>query len=170
MAMARGITSYVTILRPRDPPFATSDQAHVRIELIMTVLAGFAGGLAGALWAGIVSSALLARRPELSAAGWRPDTAWRVLHTAALYGLCGAAAGLLFWLGWGLVAFTSTPWLAVGATYGVLLWVATALPALTLLALRVPALRAAGVVMAIEALVAAVSVGLLCAFAWHRVA
>ena len=59
---------------------------------------------------------------------------------------------LLFWLGWGLVAFTSTPWFAVGATYGVLLWFATALPALTLLALRVPALRVACVVLAIEAL------------------
>jgi hypothetical protein len=87
----------------------------LRIELIMTVLAGFAGGLAGTLWAGTVSSALLARRSELHAAGWRPDTAWRVLHTAAVYGLCGAAAGLLFWLGWGLVAFTASPWYLVGA-------------------------------------------------------
>ena len=142
----------------------------MRIELTLSVLAGFAGGLAGSLWAGIVSSALLARRPELSAAGWRPDTAWRVLHTAALYGLCGAAAGLLFWLGWGLVAFTASPWFVVGASYGLLLWLASALPALLLLSLRVPALRAAGVVMAMEALVAAISVGLLCAFVWHRAA
>ena len=136
--------------------------------MIMSVLAGFAGGLAGALWAGIVSSALLARRPELSAAGWRPDTAWRVLHTAALYGLCGAAAGLLFWLGWGLVAFTDGPWFVVGASFGLLLWFAAAFPALLLLSLRLPTLRAAGVVMAIETLVAAVSIGLLCAFVWHR--
>jgi len=142
----------------------------LRIELIMTVLAGFAGGLAGTLWGGLVSPALLARRPELRAAGWRPDSGWRVLHTAALYGLCGAAAGLLFWLGWGLAAFSSTPWFAVGAVYGVLLWFAAALPALTLLALRVPALRVACVVLAVEALVAAVSVGLLCAFVWHRTA
>lgn len=140
----------------------------MRIELTLSVLAGFAGGLAGALWAGIVSSALLARRPELSAAGWRPDTAWRVLHTAALYGLCGAAAGLLFWLGWGLVAFTDGPWIVVGASFGLLLWFAAAFPALLLLSLRLPALRAAGVVMAIETLVAAVSIGLLCAFVWHR--
>ncbi len=136
----------------------------------MTVLAGFAGGLTGTLWAGIVSPALLAQRPELRAAGWRPDTAWRVLHTAALYGLCGAAAGLLFWLGWGLVAFTTVPWFVVGACYGLLLWFASALPALLLLSLRVPTLRAAGVVMAVESLVAASSVGLLCAFAWHRAA
>ena len=140
----------------------------MRIELTLSVLAGFAGGLAGALWAGIVSSALLARRPELSAAGWRPDTAWRVLHTAALYGLCGAAAGLLFWLGWGLVAFTDRPWFVVGASFGLLLWFAAAFPALLLLSLRLPTLRAAGVVMAIEALVAAISVGLLCAFVWRR--
>ena len=136
--------------------------------MFMSVLAGFAGGLAGALWAGVVSSALLARRPELSAGGWRPDTAWRVLHTAALYGLCGAAAGLLFWLGWGLVAFTDGPWIVVGASFGMLLWFAAAFPALLLLSLRLPALRAAGVVMAIETLVAAVSIGLLCAFVWHR--
>ena len=140
----------------------------MRIELTLSVLAGFAGGLAGALWAGIVSSALLARRPELSAAGWRPDTAWRVLHTAALYGLSGAAAGLLFWLGWGLVALTNWPWFVVGASYGLLLWFAAAFPALLLLSLRLPTLRAAGVVMAIETLVAAVSIGLLCAFVWHR--
>jgi hypothetical protein len=87
-----------------------------------------------------------------------------------LYGLCGAAAGLLFWLGWGLVAFTASPWFLVGACYGLLLWLASAFPALLLLALRVPALRAAGVVMAIAALFAELAVGLLCAFVWHRAA
>ena len=138
--------------------------------MIMSVLAGAAGGLAGTLWAGTVSSALLALRPELHAAGWRPDTAWRVLHTAALYAVCGAAAGLLFWLGWGLVAFSATPWFVVGASYGLLLWLAAALPAVLLLSLRVPALRAAGVIMAIETLVVAVTAGLLCAFVWHRAA
>ena len=142
----------------------------MRIELIMTVLAGFAGGLAGTLWGSVVSSALLAGRPELRAAGWVPDTGWRVLHTAALYGVCGAAAGLLFWLGWGLVAFAAVPWYVVGATYGALLWLASALPALLLLAARVPTLRSAALVMAVEALVAAAAVGLLCAYVWHRAA
>jgi hypothetical protein len=142
----------------------------LRIELIMTVLAGFAGGLAGTLWGSVVSSALLAGRPELRAAGWVPDTGWRVLHTAALYGVCGAAAGLLFWLGWGLVAFAAVPWFVVGATYGALLWLASALPALLLLTARVPALRSAALVMAVEALVAAAAVGLLCAYVWHRAA
>jgi hypothetical protein len=139
--------------------------------MIMTVLAGFAGGLAGTLWAGIVSAALLARRPELRAAGWQPDTAGRVLHTAALYGFCGGAAGFLFWVAWGLAGLAAaTPWYLVGAAYGGLLWVIVALPALWLLALRVPAMRHACLVMAIEALVATVSIGLLCAFVWHRAA
>ena len=139
--------------------------------MIMTVLAGFAGGLAGTLWGGIVSAAWLERRPELRVLGWRPDSGWRVLQTAILYGFCGGAAGLLFWLGWGLVAFAgTTPWPIIGVAYGGLLWFATALPALSLLAMRLPAMRQACIVMALEALVAAVSVGLLCAFVWHRAA
>ncbi len=137
----------------------------------MTVLAGFAGGLAGTLWAGLVSATLLGRRPELRAAGWRPDTGWRVLHTAALYGLCGALAGLVFWLAWGLPAFSvATAWYLVGAVFGALLWAIVAMPALWLLALRVPALRYACAVMAVEALVAALAMGLLCAFVWYRAA
>lgn len=139
--------------------------------MIMTVLAGFAGGLAGTLWGGTVSAAWLARDAAARAYGWRPETASHVLATAALYSLCGAAAGFLFWLGWGLAAFTSdTRWYAVGAVFGALLWAAAALPALLLLALRLPALRRACAVMALEALVATLSMGLLCAFVWHRAA
>jgi len=142
----------------------------LRIELIMTVLAGFAGGLAGTLWAGIVSSALLAQRPELSAAGWRPDTAWRVLHTAALYGLCGAAAGLLFWLGWGLIAVVGWPWYEVGLLYGALAWVALAAPALGTLLLRGYGPARPLVAHAVEWLFTCLAIGLLCALAWHRYA
>lgn len=137
----------------------------------MTVLAGLAGGLAGTLWGGIVSSAWLARDPAARSLGWRADTATQVLLTAASYGLCGAVAGLLFWLGWGLAAFPAgTPWHLVGFAYGASLWAATALPAVSLLALRLPALRRVCFVLALEALVAALSVGLFCAFAWHRAA
>jgi hypothetical protein len=142
----------------------------LRIELIMTVLAGFAGGLAGTLWGGAVSAPLLANRPELRAAGWVPDTGWRVLQTAALYGVSGAAAGFLFWLGWGLVAFTAVPWFVVGATYGLLLWLGSALPILLLLAARLPTLRVAALIMAVEALLATAAIGLLCAYVWHRAA
>lgn len=139
--------------------------------MIMTVLAGFAGGLAGTLWGGLVSSALLARDPGARVLGWRVETAAQVFVTAALYGAAGAAAGFLFWLGWGLAAFSvGTTWHVVGLAYGALLWVAVAAPALLLLALRLPVLRRACAVMAAEALVATMAVGLLCAFAWHRAA
>lgn len=106
----------------------------------------------------------------LVAAGWVPDTGWRVLHTAALYGVCGAAAGLLLWLGWGLPAFSASPWFVIGTSYGMLLWAGAALPALVLLSLRLPALRVAELVLAVESLAAALAVGLLCAFVWHRAA
>jgi hypothetical protein len=139
--------------------------------MIMTVLAGFAGGLAGTLWGGIVSSAWLARDPAARALGWQVDTSTRVLVTAVLYGACGAAAGFLFWLGWGLAAFTvGTAWHVVGLTYGALLWSAVAVPALLLLALRLPALRRVCAVMAAEAFVATLAMGLFCAFVWHRAA
>ena len=65
------------------------------------------------------------------------------------------------------MAFAAVPWYVVGATYGELLWLASALPAL-LLAARVPTLCSAALVMAVEALVAAAAVGLLCAYVWHR--
>jgi hypothetical protein len=142
----------------------------LRIELINTVLAGFAGGLAGALWGSLVSAPLLSRQRALRDLGWAPDSGRRVLGTAIVYGVCGAAAGLLFWLGWGLAAFAAVPWYLVGAAYGGLLWLAAAAPALALLATRLPALRAACRIMALETGVAAVAVGLLCALAWQRAA
>jgi hypothetical protein len=140
----------------------------VRIELIMSVLAGLAGGLFGTLWAGLVSTPLLARWPALRPEPWQPETAARLLAGAALYGVCGAAAGLLFWLGWGLIAVVATPWPAIGALYGGLVWTAGALPALGSLALKHRRGRGAVGVIALEGLVACVGAGVLCAYVWHR--
>lgn len=140
----------------------------MRIELIMTVLAGFAGGLFGTLWAGLVSTPLFARWPALRPQPWQPETATRLLVGAALYGLCGAASGVLFWLGWGLVAMVSTSWPVVGAVYGALVWTAGGLPALGTLALKGRRGGGAVAVVALEALVAALAAGVLCAYVWHR--
>jgi hypothetical protein len=140
----------------------------LRIELINTVLAGFAGGLVGTLWGGLVSAPLLSRQPALRALGWVPDSGMRVLATAIVYGAAGAGAGLLFWLGWGLAAFVAVPWYVVGAAFGGLLWVGAAMPALLLLATRLPALRAACSIIALETCAAALAVGLLCALVWQR--
>ena len=134
----------------------------------MTLFAGVAGGLVGTLWSGFVSGVLFARWPTLRPPSWRQETATGLLAGAVLYGLCGAAAGLLFWLSWGLVAVVATPWAVVGAGYGLLVFVAGGVPALAALALKVPGHRGAVAVLAVEGLVAAVSAGVLCAYVWHR--
>ncbi len=140
----------------------------MRIELLMSLLAGVAGGLAGTLWSGLVSAPLLgrvrARRPQ----DLQPETATRILASAVLYGTCGAAAGFLFWLGWGLVALVAISWPAVGLLFGLLVWSSAALPALGAVWLRLRELRAIALVQVLEALVASLSVGLLCAFVWYR--
>ena len=140
----------------------------MRIELLMTVLAGFAGGLAGTLWGGIVSYPLLARTAPSGPDNWLPESTSRLLLGAVVYGMCGAAAGFLFWLSWGLVALVATPWYAIGLLFGALLWAASALPALAVLALRLREPSHALLVLAIEVLVASLAVGLLCAYVWHR--
>ena len=137
-------------------------------ELFMTLLAGFAGGLTGTLWGGLVSGPLLARLRAARPQEFQPETAGRLLLGAVLYGSCGAAAGLLFWLGWALVALVDMSWPMVGLLYGGLLWSAAAVPALGLLSMRLAALRRVALVQTLEALVTCASIGLLCAFVWHR--
>jgi len=134
----------------------------------MMVLAGIAGGLVGTLWAGLVSAPLFARWPALRPDAWQPETAARLLAGAVLHGACGAAAGLLFWLSWGLVAVVSTPWHVVGAIYGALLFAAGGLPTLGALAFRGRPRLGAVAVLAAEALVVAVSAGVMCAYVWAK--
>ncbi len=139
-----------------------------RVELFMTLLAGFAGGLVGALWSGLVTGPVLALAPRLRPAGWSLETAPRLLAGALLYGIGGALAGFLFWLGWGLTALVATPWPLVGLLYGALLWSIAALPATGIAALRLRHSRALLALLALEYLAASVAIGVFCAYAWHR--
>ena len=136
----------------------------------MSLLAGAAGGLVGTLWGGLVTGPLLQSTPQWRPAGWEPETAMRLLLSAALYGACGSFAGFVFWLSWGLAALPPLPWLELGATYGVLMWIAAALPPLGALAVRMRQPAGALGLMAVESLVACLSVGVLCAYAWQRIA
>ena len=140
----------------------------MRVELIMTLLAGFAGGLVGTLWGGLVTAPALALMPRWRPANWAPETTPRLLGGALLYGLGGAAAGFLFWLGWGLTALVATPWALVGLLYGALLWSFAVLPAVGIGGLRMRQPAALVALLAVEYLVAATAVGLFCAYAWHR--
>lgn len=141
-----------------------------RIELLMSLLAGFAGGLVGTLWNGIVSSALLAQVRAGDRHVWHDESAGRLFVGALLYGACGALLGFLFWLSWGLIALVGKPWLGVGILFGLLCWAGAALPALGMLHLRLRAPKRLAAVLALEWLVACLAIGVLCALTWHRVA
>jgi len=140
----------------------------MRIELVMCALAGFAGGLVGSLWSGLVSPALLAPARAGRHEAWHRESAPRLLAGAALYGLGGAVLGFLFWLSWGLIALVGQPWPAVGVLFGLVCWAGAGLPALAMLHLKLREPRRVALVLALEWLVACLAVGLLCAMSWHR--
>lgn len=141
-----------------------------RIELWMTVFAGLAGGLAGVLWSGMVTTPWLARAGTDAGGLSRAETAARIFAGAALRAAAGAALGFLFWLGWGLIAIVSYPWYAVGLIYGALAWAAIAAPTLGTLLLRGPGPARPVVLHAVEWLFTCAAIGLLCALSWHRYA
>jgi hypothetical protein len=136
----------------------------------MTVFAGLSGGLAGVLWGGIVTRALLAHGAGPGAGDAAGETAWQVLAGAALRAAAGAALGFLFWLGWGLIALIGKPWYVVGLLYGGLAWTAVAAPVLGTLRLHGHGEARALAAHAVEWLFTCLAVGLLCALAWHRYA
>ena len=140
-----------------------------RIELWTTVFAGLAGGLAGVLWSGVVTTPWLARAGDV-ASGSHAETTARLVAGAALRAAAGAALGFLFWLGWGLIALVGQPWYAIGALYGALCWSAIAAPVLGTLLLRRHAPASLLVAHATEWLFTFAAIGLLCALAWHRYA
>ena len=154
-----GCTAYVTIA-PVMP----------RIELWMSVFAGLAGGLAGVLWNGIVSTPWLARHDAAVPGPSQGETAARVLAGAALRAAGGAALGFLFWLGWGLIAIVGRPWYVVGLLFGGLAWLAIAAPVLGTLLLNSRASTRPVALHALEWLFTTVAIGLLCALAFHRYA
>jgi hypothetical protein len=136
-----------------------------RIELWMTMFAGLAGGLAGVLWSGLVTTPWLAR-----AGAVHGESVGQVLLGAGLRAFAGAALGLLFWLGWGLIAVVGQPWAAVGLIYGGLCWAAVGAPMLGTLLLRGPVPARLLLAHAVEWLFTCGVIGLLCALAWHRYA
>jgi hypothetical protein len=140
----------------------------LRVELFMLVLAGAAGGMAGTLWSGIVTVPAWVRWPAARPAQWTVETAGRLLAGAAVYALGGAAGGLLFWLGWGLVAMDSHPWWRPGLAFGGLLWATTALPLGGVLALRLRQPPALLLLLGLESLAGCLGTGLACAYAWHQ--
>ena len=141
-----------------------------RLELWMTVFAGLAGGLAGVLWSGLVTSYWVARGNARAAQDEQRETVARIVLASALRAAAGAVLGFVFWLGWGLIALVGLPWYAVGLVYGGLCWLALVAPVLATLALRWPGSGRVAAAHAAEWLFTCLAIGLLCALAWHRYA
>lgn len=140
-----------------------------RIELLTSILAGTCGGLAGVLWNGIISAALLRGRslpPPLAIEGESMRT---LLAAAFAHGGAGALQGLLFWASWGLIALVHAPWHLVGVAFGLACWAGVALPALLTFGLRLSIPLRLVAVHACEWLVSCVAVGLFCAYSWRHV-
>jgi hypothetical protein len=140
-----------------------------RVELWTTVFAGLSGGLAGVLWSSLVTTPWLARAGGI-AVDDRTETVARLFAGAALRAAAGAALGFLFWLSWGLIAVVGLPWYAVGLLFGVVTWVALAAPALGTLLLRSRLSAKPVLAHTVEWLATCLTVGLMCAWAWHRYA
>lgn len=141
-----------------------------RLELWMTVFAGLAGGLAGVLWNGLVTSYWMAHGDGGVAQAQQRETVARLVLASALRAAAGAVLGFLFWLSWGLISVVGLPWYAIGLIYGGLCWLALVVPALSTLALRWSGLGRIATAHAAEWLFTCLAIGLLCSLAWHRYA
>ncbi len=140
-----------------------------RFELIVTVLSGLSGGLAGVLWNGLVTSPWMDRVVPGRATA-RTETVARLFAGAAVRGAAGAVLGLLFWLGWGLIAVVNVPWYVTGLIYGAVCWAALAAPVLATIGLQRGATATVPAAYALEWLFTCLVTGLLCALSWHRYA
>lgn len=149
---------------------AGSEVDLLRTELMTSLLAGVTGGLTGVLWSGLVSSPWLNRNRNGRSASRHRESLAQFALQALLYAAGGAALGLLYWLGWGLIAIVNTPWYVTGLLFGLVSWAAVAVPILGALSLRLEGFAPVAVIHVLEWLVTCLAVGLLCALAWHRYA
>lgn len=134
----------------------------------MSLFAGVSGGLAGFVWSWLVSAPWIAGIGNGSHRAADSTPLARQFAAAAMFVLAGAALGLLYWLGWGLISLVNVPWYAAGLLFGGLAWAGIALPLIGVLALRLREFGGIALVLAVEWLVTCAAIGLSCAQAWQR--
>lgn len=138
-----------------------------RIELMVSLIAGLSGGLAGLVWSRLVSNPWLAR----GRSGVDPDGSFATQVAVGLaFAVAGLVLGLFYWLGWGLISMVGEPWWATGIVFGLAAWAGTVAPLAITLGLRRPETGRAAAALAIEWLVTCLAVGMICALAWRRIA
>lgn len=138
-----------------------------RTELIVSLIAGASGGLAGLVWSRVVSHRWLARGTSAP----DPDGPFATQVAVGLaFAVAGLVLGLFYWLGWGLISLVGEPWWATGIVFGLVAWAGTVAPLALTLRLRRPDTGRAAAAIAVEWLVTCVAVGVSCALAWRRIA
>ena len=138
-----------------------------RTELIVSLIAGASGGLAGLVWSRVVSHRWLARGTSAP----DPDGPFATQVAVGLaFAVAGLVLGLFYWLGWGLISLVGEPWWATGIVFELVAWAGTVAPLALTLRLRRPDSGQAAAALAVEWLVTCVAVGVSCALAWRRIA
>lgn len=155
---------------PHTSPLFAVREVPLRIELMMSLIAGTSGGLAGLVWSRLVSTPWLARTRRTQSHGTATEPVSRQVAAAVLFAVAGTVLGFLYWLGWGLISLVGTPWYAAGLLFGGLVWGGVVLPLVGVLALRLPGFGGTALMLAIEWLVTCTATGLSCALAWQRYA
>lgn len=97
------------------------------MALILLVLYGSMGGLAGVLVSAILRPLVLQTGPSDATAN---KLSWRELVEVATHLMAGAGIAALYWLSWGFAALVSVPWWQRGFSFGVACWLALAIPVL----------------------------------------
>ena len=127
-----------------------------RTELIVSLIAGASGGLAGLVWSRVVSHRWLARGTSAP----DPDGPFATQVAVGLaFAVAGLVLGLFYWLGWGLISLVGEPWWATGIVFGLVAWAGTVAPLALTLRLRRPDTGRAAAAIAVEWLVTCVAVG-----------
>lgn len=99
------------------------------MDPVASIIGGVLGGLTSVLIQGLVMPArarLRARAP----ATWHKFAVWRVGINAGIHATAAAMLGVFFWLSWGLAGLYGLSWWLQGMLFGLIAWIALALPAL----------------------------------------
>lgn len=125
---------------------------------------GALGGLFAVFTSWLITGVLFHRFQALTPETWRPEGPREYTISSILQVFSGAAIGLLFWHTGGL-HIGRVGWLETGFIYGILLWLALALPIVLSMALFIRLHRGMVVGILLQWLVSAQLATLACAWA-----
>lgn len=138
------------------------------MELSYLLFTGALSGLISALGHSVLWSAMGLLSPSAQAHAFAPNATVEILEIL-LHMCAGTALGFLFWLSWGLAAVVDVSWWVRGLSFGILCWLALALPTTISVAMIQRMSPAAAASTASKWATTCVIAGLSCAWSWERV-